>query len=1076
MKGLCKLTLAILVVAACGRDSAITGLDGPTAPPPMSGGILALGVDSTTGASIETNKDDYSPGEVVHVVGRGWAPSETVNMHMTEDPNTHADIDTNVVADAAGGFSIHYYDVQEHDLGVTFTLTASGATSHSVAVAVFTDGRAINTATINGLTAVTVAPSASLSANAVGALTGNSNNTLGSIAVHAYVDGTLPATAVLLTCYNLEPDQGPSSPSVSIPFNHTFPFTGPAGAAVYDVIFTSYADDACAVVAGSSSLTLQNAITVQSPNTAPTLTGVPTTAQAIPELALYTFDANASDSDVPAQTLSFSIVGSLPTGATFNTSTGVFEWTPTEAQGPSGPHTFTVRVSDGTANTDQLVTLNVTEVNAAPALLNVPASATIAEEALYTFDANASDSDDPAQTLTFSLQGQPAGAAINSSTGVFTWTPSEAQGPNSYTFDVRVGDGVVTTTQSITLTVSEANASPSLTGVPSAPSTPELVNYTFDANATDGDVPAQILTFSLVGEPAGASINSSSGAFSWTPTEAQGPGSYPFTVRVSDGLANTDVPITITVTEVNVAPVLDAINNKTGNELSPISFTATASDADLPANTLTFTLGAGAPAGAGITAGGSFTWTPTEAQGPNDYSVTVRVTDNGTGNLWDEETINIHVNEVNAAPVLAAIGNQSGDELTAITFDANATDSDLPANGLTFSLDAGAPAGATINPTSGAFSWTPTEADGPGNFPVTVRVTDDGSPILSHSETINIHVNEVNVAPVLDEIGPKSVDEGSLLTFDANATDSDLPANALTYSLDAGAPAGASINSSTGVFTWTPTNGPAQSQSITIRVTDNGTGALSDYETINVTVNNVVPIIGTINFVSTPIAAGTNNVVVTWNFTDPGTETWTCTVEWDTGLGFTAASYVAPKSCNATATLPAGIYTARVKVADDVSNDIDDVSAYIVVYDPNGGFVTGGGWINSPAGAYAADPLLTGKANFGFTSKYVPGKNVPTGNTEFQFHAGNLNFKSTVYEWLVVAGDRAQFKGDGTINGVGGFGFLLTAIDGSLDKFRIKIVNKATSAVVYDNQSGFDDDSPAATALGGGSIVIHNKK
>src|SRR5687768_9573643 len=139
MKGLCKIALVALVVAACGGDVGITEPVTPTAPP-VSGGILALGVDSTTGASIETNKDDYVPGEVVHLVGRGWAPGETVNLHMTEAPNTHADIDTNVVADAAGGFSLHFYDVQEHDLGVTFTLTATGQTSGSVAVVTFWDG------------------------------------------------------------------------------------------------------------------------------------------------------------------------------------------------------------------------------------------------------------------------------------------------------------------------------------------------------------------------------------------------------------------------------------------------------------------------------------------------------------------------------------------------------------------------------------------------------------------------------------------------------------------------------------------------------------------------------------------------------------------------------------------------------------------------------------------------------------------------------------------------------------------------------------------------------------------------
>jgi hypothetical protein len=151
----------------------------------------------------------------------------------------------------------------------------------------------------------------------------------------------------------------------------------------------------------------------------------------------------------------------------------------------------------------------------------------------------------------------------------------------------------------------------------------------------------------------------------------------------------------------------------------------------------------------------------------------------------------------------------------------------------------------------------------------------------------------------------------------------------------------------------------------------------------------------------------------------------------------------------------------------------------VVVYDPNGGFVTGGGWIISPTGAYLADPTLTGKATFGFVSKYPKGKTVPTGNTEFQFHAASLNFQSTNYEWLVVGGAKAQYKGNGTINGAGNYGFMLSAIDGQVsggggtDKFRIKISDKITGNPVYDNQKGATEDAAPVTTLGGGSIVVH---
>ena len=148
-----------------------------------------------------------------------------------------------------------------------------------------------------------------------------------------------------------------------------------------------------------------------------------------------------------------------------------------------------------------------------------------------------------------------------------------------------------------------------------------------------------------------------------------------------------------------------------------------------------------------------------------------------------------------------------------------------------------------------------------------------------------------------------------------------------------------------------------------------------------------------------------------------------------------------------------------------------------VWYDPSAGFVTGGGWINSPAGAYLANPLLTGRANFGFVSKYEKGKTVPSGNTEFHFSAGSLKFQSTSTEWRVLAGARAQFKGVGTINGAGSYSFMLTAIAGEVaggggtDKFRIKIWGP--SGLVYDNMLNASDDANPTTVLGGGNIMIH---
>ena len=170
----------------------------------------------------------------------------------------------------------------------------------------------------------------------------------------------------------------------------------------------------------------------------------------------------------------------------------------------------------------------------------------------------------------------------------------------------------------------------------------------------------------------------------------------------------------------------------------------------------------------------------------------------------------------------------------------------------------------------------------------------------------------------------------------------------------------------------------------------------------------------------------------------------------------------------------AGIYEVTLIVTDS-SGATDSCTAMVVVYDPSAGFVTGGGWIWSQAGAYMPDTTLEGKANFGFVSKYKKGANVPTGQTEFVFQTADLNFHSNNYDWLVVTGsDYAKFKGTGTINGYGEFKFQIWAGDGGKtdpDTFSIKIWTEdeyGFETVIYDN--GHDQE------INGGSIIVHTKK
>jgi hypothetical protein len=201
-----------------------------------------------------------------------------------------------------------------------------------------------------------------------------------------------------------------------------------------------------------------------------------------------------------------------------------------------------------------------------------------------------------------------------------------------------------------------------------------------------------------------------------------------------------------------------------------------------------------------------------------------------------------------------------------------------------------------------------------------------------------------------------------------------------------------------------------------------------------------------------------------------------CVVDWGDGTsGYDDSCSVATGLAISHVYTEPGVYTIAATVKDRVGAS-DEGELLVVAYDPTAGFVTGGGWINSPSGAHVADGTLVGNAKFGFVSKYTKGATMPVGDTQFVFESGNLYFVSTSYEWLVVNGQSnssAQFKGSGVVNGGGNYGFMLWAKDADRtpdvtdkDSFRIKIWDKADPVnPIYDN--GFEQE------IGGGSIVIH---
>ena len=378
---------------------------------------------------------------------------------------------------------------------------------------------------------------------------------------------------------------------------------------------------------------------------------------------------------------------------------------------------------------------------------------------------------------------------------------------------------------------------------------------------------------------------------------------------------------------------------------------------------------------------------------------------------------------------------------------------------------------------------------------VSVQVR-DAFGALSNLAVIPVTVSNVAPTPAIQLISGATIDEGQTVTLGVTFLDPGLSdTHSVSINWGDGGPAD-TFSLTTGLRAFTASH---------VYADDDPTATASDTYTAVVTVmdeaapgsvsttvlaNNVAPVIESLSEAPAPAPIGTT-VALNAGFSDLGVQdTHTCSVDWDDPAAGgpvvgTVTETGGSGTCDSSRRLDQpGVYSVVFTITDDDTGVVSSEPVLVVIYDPSAGFVTGGGFIDSPEGAYPDDPTLTGKANFGFVAKYKKGQSTPDGQTEFQFKAGDLNFHSSSYQWLVVAGHRAQFKGDGTINSSGDYGFLLTAEDSDAlpnnsdpDRFRIKIWDKsAADVVVYDNKLGAPDDMDAADpqTIGGGSIVIHS--
>ncbi len=301
----------------------------------------------------------------------------------------------------------------------------------------------------------------------------------------------------------------------------------------------------------------------------------------------------------------------------------------------------------------------------------------------------------------------------------------------------------------------------------------------------DTDFDPAILTAVMVTEPAdGTLVLNADGSFTYTP-DADFNGTDSFTYKANDGLTDSNTAtVTITVTEVKdqVIAVDDAYETDEDNTLTIAAPGVLANDIDVDFNIMTAGLVTNVEHGTlSLKGDGSFTYDPDPDFFGTDSFVYQLVTYPAPQSLWtDEATVTITVNPVGDAPELGLIEDATIPELVEFSFTATATDVDLPAQVLTFSL-VGAPDGAVIDAATGVFTWTPSEEQGPGVYTFTVVVCDDTDPTpLCDEQDITLTVTETNAAPVAQDLSATTPEETPV---DVTLVATDAEDDALTYAI-----------------------------------------------------------------------------------------------------------------------------------------------------------------------------------------------------------------------------------------------------------------------------------------------------
>ncbi|MDB5391734.1 MAG: hypothetical protein JWM11_7380, partial [Planctomycetaceae bacterium] len=337
----------------------------------------------------------------------------------------------------------------------------------------------------------------------------------------------------------------------------------------------------------------------------------------------------------------------------------------------------------------------------------------------------------------------------------------------------------------------------------------------------------------------------------------------------------------------NTPPAITSAATASVPENSNEVIQVTASDSDVPTQSITFAIAGGDDADKftiDVTTGAlSFITAPnfevpTDADGSNVYNVTVKATDSGTPSLLATQAIAVTVTDLNEAPTIVSSSSTSVAENSTAVLTVLASDEDQPAQSITFAIAGGDDADKfTIDATTGALSFitapnfeVPADADGNNVYNVTVKAIDSGTPSLFTTQAIAVTVTDLNEAPTIVSSSSTSVAENSTAVLTVLASDEDLPAQSITFAIAGGDDADKfTIDATTGALSFitapnfeVPTDSDGNNvYNVTVKAADSGTPSLFATQAIAVTVTDLNEAPTIVSSFSTSVAENSTAVL-----------------------------------------------------------------------------------------------------------------------------------------------------------------------------------------------------------------------